>query len=363
MLQKLILPLLLVTVCAQQLSATPNEIEQKIQQIPSPESLLVAPQDTKPLVVQTSFYLKDINEINDEAETFQFTGILTLSWLDKRQAFDPNEAGVQEKVYQGDFQFNELSPAWYPQILLANEAGGVETSVVILKIEPDGKTTLIQNISATAKVILDMRKFPFDKHQLEAVFEIFGFDSGEVILKAMPLKNNLSVENLRLSQWSFEKIEVLTRENNAPYLKNDIAASQFIVSLEAKRLPFFVVRLVIFPLILMVVLSWSVFWMERSSLGDRINVSFIGILTAVAYQILLSDVLPHISYFTLLNGIVNLSLLTMCATVLTNLVVGSCDKKGNLKRGDIIDFRCRWIFPLVYFGLISLMTVIAFTFF
>jgi hypothetical protein len=117
-------------------------------------------------------------------------------------------------------------------------------------------------------------------------------------------------------------------------------------------------RLVVLPLGLMVILSWSVFWMERSSLGDRINVSFIGILTAVAYQIVVSEVLPHISYVTLMNGFLQLSFLVMCATVVVNLVVGSLDKRGEVAAGDRVDRRCRWIFPLVYFGLLGILAVV-----
>jgi hypothetical protein len=98
--------------------------------------------------------------------------------------------------------------------------------------------------------------------------------------------------------------------------------------------------------------------MERSSLGDRINVSFIGILTAVAYQIVVSEVLPHISYVTLMNGFLQLSFLVMCATVVVNLVVGSLDKRGEVAAGDRVDRRCRWIFPLVYFGLLGILAVV-----
>lgn len=55
--------------------------------------------------------------------------------------------------------------------------------------------------------------------------------------------------------------------------------------------------------------------MDSSSLGDRISVSFIGVLTAVAYLLVTSDQLPHISYVTLMHGFVNVSFMTMCATV------------------------------------------------
>lgn len=114
------------------------------------------------------------------------------------------------------------------------------------------------------------------------------------------------------------------------------------------------VRLVIVPLILIVILSWSVFWMERSSLGDRMSVSFVGILTAVAYQIVLSDILPKISYVTLMNAFLNFSLLLMCLTVLINLIVGACDKRGRSGCGDRIDKHCRWAFPVAYVLLITI---------
>jgi hypothetical protein len=51
-----------------------------------------------PVVVRAGFDLRDINEINDEEETFQFEGVLILDWHDARQAFDPAVEGVNEKL-------------------------------------------------------------------------------------------------------------------------------------------------------------------------------------------------------------------------------------------------------------------------
>jgi len=95
--------------------------------------------------------------------------------------------------------------------------------------------------------------------------------------------------------------------------------------------------MVVLPLILIVILSFSVFWMDKSSVGDRLSVSFIGILTSVAYQNLISDQMPHIAYSTLMHAFVNLSFLTMCATVVFNLVVNTLDKRGKIELGDRID--------------------------
>ena len=103
------------------------------------------------------------------------------------------------------------------------------------------------------------------------------------------------------------------------------------------------------------IFSWSVFWMDQSSVGDRVSVSFIGILTVVAYQIVLSEILPRISYVTLMNGFLNMSFFVVCASVLVNLWVGSLDRRGQSAAGDRIDRRCRWLFPVVYFGLLGVV--------
>ncbi len=89
--------------------------------------------------------------------------------------------------------------------------------------------------------------------------------------------------------------------------------------------------------------------------------SFIGILTAVAYQTVMSDNLPRIAYVTLMHGFLNLSFMTMCATVMINLVVGALDRKGMQAAGDRLDRRCRWMFPITYFGLLWLMIAVSFT--
>ena len=73
--------------------------------------------------------------------------------------------------------------------------------------------------------------------------------------------------------------------------------------------------------------------------------------------------MPQISYVTLMNGFLNLSLFTMCASVVINLVVGALDRQGRAEAGDLLDRRCRSIFPLTYFGLMGLMLGAAFVFY
>ena len=245
--------------------------------------VLGPPPGDGPIVVQAHFELRDINDIDDAAETFELGGVLELTWKDPRQAFDPAAAGVEEKIYQGAFQFNEMHPAWFPQVVLVNESGLFETHGLILRVKPDGTSTWVQTLDAAAEAEMDLHRYPFDRHRLDAVFEVLDAAPSEVLLEVgskQPAKGSMG----SIPQWQVNGVTTSIRESGGTDGGGVDAKSRFVVSIEVERESFFVVRLVVIPLMLIVMLSWSVFWMERAALEDRINVSFIGILTAVAYQ-------------------------------------------------------------------------------
>ena len=353
--------LVLVLVCAGRMSAQPAKSTPSPTGSPN-QFLLSPPQGSAPIVVRARFVLNDVNEINEGTETFEFTGTLTLIWNDPRQAFDPSAVGVNEKVYQGAYQVNEVSTGWYPQVILVNESGLYQKSGSVLRIRPDGTSTLAETINATAESEVDMTRFPFDKHRLEAAFQVLNFNKDEVLLQVEPL-NTSSPPSARLPQWRIREATASIEVRPSASTGRQELSSALVVSVNVERKPFYAIRLVVFPLMVIVLLSFSVFWMDRSSLGDRISVSFIGVLTGVAYLLVTSDQLPKISYVTLMHGFVNLSFITMCATVVINLVVGTLDKRGELERGNRIDRRCRWIFPLLYFAVLLVMFALAILFY
>src|SRR5665648_35169 len=121
--------------------------------------VLGPPKDGGPVVVRASFEFHDIDEISEEKETFEFTGVLTLRWHDERQAFDPAVVGVGEKIYQGDYQFNELSPSWFPQVVLVNSSDSIEQQGVVLRVLPDGTQTLKAKLTAVAKTEFNLRRY------------------------------------------------------------------------------------------------------------------------------------------------------------------------------------------------------------
>jgi hypothetical protein len=219
---------------------------------------------------------------------------------------------------------------------------------------------LIEKVSAVAKSELNLRRFPFDKQLLEAVFEVLGFDKDEVRLEAMSAPARRVVGEINIPQWKILDVTMSTRDRPATDGFTEVTRSAFVTSIEARRESFYVGRLVTLPLFVIVLLSFSVFWMDKASLGDRMSVSFIGILSAVAYQVVMSEILPKIAYVTWMNAFLNFSFLTMVGTVVVNLLVGVLDQRARTELADRIDHVSRWAFPLAYFALILFATAVAF---
>jgi hypothetical protein len=90
--------------------------------------------------------------------------------------------------------------------------------------------------------------------------------------------------------------------------------------------------------------------MNREMLGRRAGVSVTGILTVIAYQFVVSEAIPRVSYLTVLDKVLLLSTLTIAATLLESLIVEAVQSRdGEAIR---IDKACRWAFPVVYFSIL-----------
>ena len=103
------------------------------------------------------------------------------------------------------------------------------------------------------------------------------------------------------------------------------------------------------PLVVIVALSWVVFWMDREALGRRAGISVTGILTVIAYQFIVAESLPRVAYLTAMDRMTLLSLLMIAATMCESILVDRIGQRDEGARSRI-DAVCRWAFPLVYFG-------------
>lgn len=326
------------------------------------------PPGERPLVVKAGFMLYDINEIEESTETFEFEGALILSWHDPRQAFDADAEGITERVYTGSFQYSELYRGWKPQVFLANESGSYDRQGIVLRIEPDGTVWYLEEIDARAESPMYLRFFPFDTQLLQIHFKLLGYDARDVRFEPVEDYSRLLPQHgspVGNAGWQIGEYVVSAAQDLSAIAGAERlgTGSTLLVAIEAERRPGYLVRVVVMPLMLIVALSWVIFWMDRESLSNRINISFIALLTVVAFQIMVEQALPAIPDLTLMAGFLVINYLLLAATIVISLRVDQLDRAGRQADGDVLDRRCRWIFPLLYFVvsplfLVALMAVL-----
>jgi hypothetical protein len=332
------------------------------------EASAVLPPGDRPVVVKAGFMLYDINEIEESTETFEFEGALLLSWQDPRQAFDPEAEGMTERVYKGSYQYAELYQGWKPQVFLANESGSYDRQGIVLRIEPDGTVWYVEEIDAIAESPMDLRFFPFDEQALQIHFRFLGYGADEVRFEPVEEYSGLLPQTgnpVGNAGWSIGDVAVSAGQDQSAIAGAEAVGpgSTLRIDVDAERRSGYLVRVVVLPLMLIVALSWVIFWMDRESLSNRINISFIALLTVVAFQIMVEQALPAIPDLTLMAGFLAINYLLLAATIVINIRVDQLDRAGRQAEGDVLDLRCRWLFPLLYFVvspalLVALMAVL-----
>ncbi len=300
--------------------------------------------------VDIGLYVIDISNVNAVENTYRLEGLIDLSWCDPR--FTVNTKEKHHEIYLEEDAATKLNRIWWPSITFVNEVGEYFRKNEELMIMANGTVEYREKFSVELKSFFDLEKFPFDEQTLDVEIESFAWNENEVILKLNQQKTGFN-PSLNLPEWDIGDLQ--TEIKKTQEVRSKVPFDKFLMQIKLVRKPGFYLWKVIIPLIILVIISWSVFWMSEESLADRISFSLTGILTVVAYQFLISENLPNISYLTLMDAILSLSFLAIALTVAENIIV-NWFKMENLKfLGNKVDRVCRVAFPTIYiFSLLAI---------
>lgn len=326
-----------------------------------------------PLKVRMGFTLSNITDVNEKDETIDIDGAIFLRWKDERLAYDPGSVGypddyqlgdyslVARKLFQGDFAVKETFLGWRPYLIIQNGIGDRIKTAMNLGIWPDGTVLYSEAFHATVETPMDLRLFPFDRQELQVHVLTLVYGRNQLIL--VP-DDDLSItweHNTGIAQWKNEGFSYAENTIEMESINGKVRLkSEIVASIHIKRMPQHFLLSIILPLVILVCLSWIVFWMDEEATSDRINVSFIGILSVVAYYFVIQDSIPSISYITLIDCFIIVTFFILAATVIISIVVDKLNKSDREHMGDKIDRISRWAFPSFYFSMSLLITLLFF---
>ena len=306
----------------------------------------VSAETATPREVSVGMYLVDITSVDETRNAFTVEMDVFVSWRDAELAFDAEAEGAELQVYSGAEVTERRKDLWSAQIYPTNPVGQFSSGGQKLVVHPDGLAELTARVTATLRAQLDYRRFPFDSQILPVELESFPWNHEEV--KLVLDEKHTGFEKLyALTEWEVEGLS--TSQYETTRVRDIVPFSNLNFEISVTRDSGFYLWKIFLTVLIIVSLTWVVFWMSGERLGRRAGVSSGGILTVIAYQFVTTSALPKVSYLTVADKVMILSVLMIAATMVESLLVDGLTRT-NPERKLKIDRVCRWAFPLVYFS-------------
>ena len=315
------------------------------------ETGITQPPGETPVPVQVGIYLIDITNIDETRNTFDVELDVQVRWTDTRMAFDAEEAGTDRRVYVGPKAEKFFDGLWTAQIVLANPVGQMGTGARKVTVHADGRIEISAQVNSTVRTNLDYRRFPFDRQVLPIILESFAWNNSVVELVPDLDRTGFAPE-FSLAEWDIEALD----SNVADVLRVRDATPFSNINYEVRiqRQSGYYIWKIFLTVFIIVSLTWVVFWMSDERLGRRAGVSSSGILTVIAYQFVTTSTLPRVSYLTVADLVMTVSIITIAATMVVSVLVDRIGYKNNAAQLRV-DKACRWIFPLAYLGMLAIV--------
>ena len=300
-----------------------------------------------PTEVHFIIFVVDIDSISGADQNFAANVYISLRWKDERLA-SPDGGGGRRRV--------PLNSIWNPRILLVNQTGLIRESLPeVVDITNDGMVTYRQRYVGKLSQPLRLSEFPLDKHRFVIQFVAVGYAADE--LKFVPdvlergdqriVGGGIS-DRLSLPDWTILEYEIAGK----PYEPiKEIKAAGFTFEFVAKRQFLYYLWQVIVPLAVIVIMSWSAFWIDPSNIGAQIGVASSSVLTLIAYRFLLANLLPRLPYMTRMDYLTLGSTLLVFLALMEVVLTSTLNRSNRRATALWIDRTARLIFPLTFAAL------------
>jgi hypothetical protein len=295
--------------------------------------LTVPPAQHDRLKLNVGMIVVDIRNIDDVAQEFDATLIIYLSWRDPRLASDGGETRT--------FPLNEI---WSPRYQVSNEVLAHKRYPEQLQVAPDGKVVYIQRLSGSFSARLDLREFPFDAQQLD--FRLTFPDFEPQRLELVPdsdfsgILRQMSIAGWSVGAWHLQSDPINVLRN--------ITRSSALMSFKARRSTGYYLWKIIMPLVLIVFMSWTVFWISPENAGPPIGLATTSMLTLIAYRFILGSQLPRVSYLTLLDYFILGSTVLVFMALLEVVITSGLAQAGKSAQAHRLQRAARLVFPLLF---------------
>ena len=293
--------------------------------------------------ISVGMWVANIDRIDSVAQTFSAHVYLVARWRDPRLARPEN----QQTIRLG------LDEVWHPLFTIANAASFIRhTLPEVVEVDPEGNVTYRQGFIGAFAQALDLRDFPFDTQVLRIHGVLPGSTATEIELVpdegliAAGMKDAAGIaEKITLPDWHITSWQAGAR----PYvLMPGIEVPGYAFEFRAKRASGHYILKVILPLLLIVMMSWTVFWIDPENAGSQISVAVTSMLTLIAYRFAVGGEVPRIPYTTRLDTFILASTVLIFLSLIQVMITTKLARREQVTLARRIDRWSRVLVPLAF---------------
>jgi len=317
------------------------------------DSLLIPPQvDGKPVRVRVGLFLNNLIDVDEVKELFQISGYLFMTWKDPRLAFYPRP-GATQREYTPD-------EIWIPSLLMINATERREKITVNIKGDPDGTIHYIELFQAELTTSFYLEPFPFDDQSLEVFLQPFLDERDTVAMTYDEANSGVGTEPfVELAQWKILGFKAAQQRREIGRSGKQIPELE--IDLQVQRRSRYYIWKVFLPLIVMVAIAYSAFWIKIGDYYTQISITLTAILTEIAFLFAISSSLPKVPYLTFIDAFFLVSFVFSFVSMLELVLVHQAlewewSDHANRLRGisqllyPVIYVLCVAVVALVFFG-------------
>jgi len=293
----------------------------------------------RPKQILIGIYVINIDSINSAEQSYKAIVALGMKWNDPTLICTLPEDNDKIRMFS-------IKDIWNPSVAIINLKTAVSQFGEKVWVDCRGNVIYEKLFYGDFLTTANIKEFPFDQRPLKIELISTRYEANELQF-VNDEKTTGRDEQFSITDWNIGEIPIA--ESAVYHFKpgNQEIAS-FIYKLTAKRNYQYFLWKIIAPLVMIVFMSWSVFWISPSQLGPQIGLSVTSMLTLIAYRFAIGNVVPNVDYLTRFDKFVFGSTLLVFLALAETITSGALSFSKNDDLAHSIDRYSRFLFPGVF---------------
>ena len=297
-----------------------------------------------PIPVRIGLIVEEVNEIDQQAESFSVVATLTLQWQDPDLAFQPASSEESFRIFRDEaFERYVLEhKVRWPRFSFFNQQGKRFSQNKLVLLMADGRAFYLERFTVKLQAYhLNFSRFPYDSQDFYINIDLLAPTTFNIFTEQ--LGDSSLGDWLGLEEWEITRFDTTISKTRQVLGYN---SSRFQFHFHAKRKTTYYELRIIAPIAIISLISWVIFFLQ--DYRKRIDFAGGNLLLLIAFNFTISRDLPRLSYLTFMDSILFTAFVITSMAVIVNVMLRYIEIHDRVELARRIDYFIIWIYPLLY---------------